>query len=69
MLIGCSAMQAPKYGSYQLTELLLHIDPVSTQISPKSSEKSSSSSSDDAPSDRELPRKKAKIDWFVIHDA
>ena len=61
-LIGCSAVQAPKY---QLTELLLHIDPVSTQISPESSDKSSS---DDAPTDREPPQKKAKIDWFVIHD-
>jgi hypothetical protein len=64
-LIGCSAMQALKY---QPTELLLHVDPVSTRVSPESSEKSSNSN-DDAPSDRELPRKKAKIDWFVIHDA
>jgi hypothetical protein len=64
-LIGCSAMQALKY---QPTELLLHVDPVSTRVSPESSE-TSSNSNDDAPSDRELPRKKAKIDWFVIHDA
>ena len=65
-LSGCSAVQAPQY---QITELLLHIDLVSTQISPKSSEKTispassdkSSGRSDDAPSDRKRPRKKVKI--------